>query len=758
MASRDFHRQVFDLSPDPIFIESHDGRILEANDAACRLHGEPAGSLRGRRVTDLVPEELRGLVERDFQKWVTGEMDRYNGVSTTRDGRRIPVEIHASHIMYGDEPAILLHVRDVSERVLLQEKIVRQRDRMQHYLDVTAGLFVVLDRDHHIEMINRHGCEMLGYAQTELLGRDWFDTCVPPRMAGEIRRLRGELLEGRGTAIEYFENPVIRRDGMERMIAWRNSIVRDADARVTKTVSFGLDITEGLREQDTLRRVTAAVEQTREMVVLADLAGHIEYMNPAFKALTGLPPGRELGSDLFPLLADPARNPRFRDAVRSNILKGVSWEGRIETSMPPGRTLHLDVIISPVRGPGGAIKNMAAVIRDVSEVVALQSKLFQSQKMEAVGQLAGGIAHDFNNLLMVIRGSSEFIRDALDPQSEPGRDIAEVLKASAAATTLVRQLLTFSRLQPLSPRTLDLNQLAGDLHGLTARLLGEKHFLSVDLNPEPALIRGDEAQLTQALLNLVINARDAMPNGGTIRIAIRRLDQAGLDPAEAVEASPAPEGPVACVCVSDNGPGVEPRLREKIFEPFFTTKQRGRGTGLGLSAVLGTVRQHGGCMGLVSTPGMGASFRMYVPLYEGEVELTRPEAAVPRGTETVLLVEDEAMVRRVEAAMLRQLGYTVIEAANAQEAIAALKRGFESVRLMLTDVMMPGMDGLELMEYARILRPDLPVIFSSGYPQHHLAELGKIRKNLPLLQKPFDLNTLAIALRAELDRAAKSGK
>ena len=758
MDAREFYQQAFERSPDPIFIESYDGRILEANDAACRLHGEPPGTLKGRHVADLVPEDVRDQVIRDFQKWVTGEIDRYEGVSTTRDGRRVPVEIHASHLRYGAEPALLLHVRDVSERSALQVRMERQSERMRQYLDVTAGLFVVLDREDRIELINQHGSEMLGYAPADLIGRDWFNTCIPPRMAGELRRLRRELLEGRGAAIAYFENPVIRRDGLERTIAWRNSVVRGGDGGVARTVSFGLDITEGLREQATLRRVTAAVEQTREMVVVADLAGHIEYMNPAFTAATGLDARRALGADLFNLLMEPARNPRFREAVLANLTRGAAWEGRLETSLQPGRSMHLDVVISPVRGANGGVRNLAAVIRDVSEVVSMQSRLFHSQKMEVVGQLAGGIAHEFNNLLMVIRGSSEFIRDTLDPASEAGRDIAEVLKASAAATTLVRQLLTFSRMQPLSPRSLDLNQLAGDLHGLTSRILGEKHALVIDAAPEPVQVRADEAQLTQALLNLVINARDAMPDGGRIRITVRRLDQTRIDPAEAVEAATAPPGASACVCVSDTGGGIEARLRDRIFEPFFTTKQRGRGTGLGLSAVLGTIRQHGGCMSLSSAPGRGSSFRIHLPLCEDEAELNPPVVTAPRGTETVLLVEDDDMVRRVEASMLRQLGYTVIEAADAQEAMAGLKRGFESVALMLTDVMMPGTDGMELMEYARILRPDLPVIFSSGYPENHLAELGKIRSNLPLLQKPFDLNTLALALRAELDKAADSGK
>ena len=380
-----------------------------------------------------------------------------------------------------------------------------------------------------------------------------------------------------------------------------------------------------------------------------------------------------------------------------------------------------------------------------------EDQLRQAQKLEALGRLAGGIAHDFNNLLTAILGYGSLVRGRLGPDSPSMRDLEEILRAADRAARLTRQLLAFSRQQVLEPRVLDLNAVVTDLDRMLRRLIGE----DIDLVTAPAeglgRIKADPGQLEQVLLNLIVNSRDAMPGGGKLTIETADVD---LDEGPARARADVAPGHYVMLAVSDTGCGMSPEVRARMFEPFFTTREMGRGTGLGLSTVHGIVKQSDGHIEVYSEPGRGTTIKIYFPRAEEPLEvLERPSPAATRieGTETILLVEDEEMIRRMLTQSLELLGYAVIEACDGSEAIAACEWRDRPVDLLITDVIMPLMNGPELVQRIAAIRPDLRVLFMSGYTDRALIHQGLRRSGTAFLQKPFTPEALARKIREILD-------
>jgi len=382
----------------------------------------------------------------------------------------------------------------------------------------------------------------------------------------------------------------------------------------------------------------------------------------------------------------------------------------------------------------------------------------QSQKMEAVGRLAGGIAHDFNNLLTVIMGYSQVLSTELGPQHPLRGKIDETLKAGERAATLIRQLLTFSSKQSLDPKVLPLNTAVTSLENLLRRLIGENIRLVTKLDPTNGRLRADQAQLEQVLVNLIVNARDAMPNGGTLTIETAQIE---LTRSPVYHLTPLPPGNYVRLSVSDTGCGMDRQTQSHIFEPFFTTKGEGKGSGLGLSTVYGIVTQCGGAIDVTSRVGHGTRFDLYFPIAESDVLTTAPSQTPgrpQRGTETILVVEDEPSVRTLVRDELRKLGYRVIEAKNGVEACLLATQQAGSLQLLLTDVVMPGMGGRELAQHLSVINPDLRTLFISGYMDDVGIMAGQEDGTSSFLQKPFTPEVLARAVRDLLDANTPSDK
>jgi two-component system cell cycle sensor histidine kinase/response regulator CckA len=510
------------------------------------------------------------------------------------------------------------------------------------------------------------------------------------------------------------------------------------------------------RAEDALRASEAVkaaiVETSLDAVITMDHGGRIVEFNAAAERIFGHSRENALGQELASLIIPPALRERHRRGLERHLATGESrvLNQRVElTALRVDGTefpIELAVTRIPVDGP----PLFTGHIRDLTEQRRLEAQFLQAQKMEAVGRLAGGVAHDFNNLLTVIMGRAYVLLARLGKDHPLWHQIDLIRTTAERAAGLTQQLLAFSRKQVLQPRILDVNTVLGAMDGMLRRTIGEDIELRVVGAPGIGRVRADPIQLEQVLLNLVVNARDAMPGGGRLTIETANVD---LDAAFVATHPGARAGPCVLIAVTDTGHGMAPETMAHVFEPFFTTKEPGKGTGLGLATVYGIVKQHDGYIGVDSAPGQGARFTVYLPRLPGDVtegEAPRPQRPA-RGSETVLLVEDEAGLRDLVHEILRAHGYAVLEATNPGEALLVSERDPGRIDLLLTDVVMPLMSGPALAERLRRLRPDLRVLFMSGYTRDALATRDAPPPGTRLLQKPFSPAALAHAVREALD-------
>ncbi len=494
-----------------------------------------------------------------------------------------------------------------------------------------------------------------------------------------------------------------------------------------------------------------AIAQMRESVVLTDAAGTILYVNPAFTEASGYTREEAVGKNPR-VLKSGLHDAAFYSAIWSTLGRGETWRGRISNRAKDGHIYEEDASISPVVGADGKVVNYVAVKRDISAERSLEDQLRQSQKMEAIGRLAGGVAHDFNNILTSILGYAEIASSSLPPGTPLAEDLGEITRAGKLAAALTRQLLTFSRKQVITPTTFDLNLAVAAIEKMLRRTLPEPVERVLELSPEPVWVHIDPAQVDQILLNLAVNASDAMAGGGRLRFTTATVH---LTKPLRYSLWTVPPGRYARLSVIDTGHGIPANIMEHIFEPFFTTKEKGRGTGLGLATVFGIVKQANGHVIVDSTPGKGTLFAVYLPLAEtpGELEYSAGKTAAlgAHNGEVVALVEDQEIVLRLTEKILKSAGYRVVPFASASEALTALTTRTEALHLLLTDVVMPEMSGGELAAAVRARRPDLPVLFMSGYTDDIVAKAGRLEPGTDLIQKPFTPDELLARVRASLD-------
>ena len=491
---------------------------------------------------------------------------------------------------------------------------------------------------------------------------------------------------------------------------------------------------------DTRQAFVAALKEGRMDLILAD------YSIPGFDGMTALTLARQHCPDV-PFLFVSA-------TIGEELAIDAMHQGATDYVLKQ----RLGRLVPSVQRALRELEDRAERKRAEEALRQSEKQFRQSQKMEAVGRLAGGIAHDFNNLLTVIMGYSQVLLTELGPQHPLRGKIEETLKAGERAASLIRQLLTFSSKQSLDPKVLSLNTAVTSLEGLLRRLIGEDIQLVSKLDPTNGRLRADQAQLEQVLVNLVVNARDAMPKGGTLTIETAQVE---LTLSPVYHLTPLPPGPYVRLAVSDTGCGMDRKTQSHIFEPFFTTKGEGKGTGLGLSTVFGIVTQCGGAIDVTSRVGHGTRFDLYFPSVESDILTTAPTQPLgqpQRGTETILLVEDEPSVRTLVRDELRKLGYRVVEAKNGVEACLLATQQAGSLQLLLTDVVMPGMGGRELAQHLSVIKPDLRTLFISGYTDDVGIMAGQEEGTSSFLQKPFTPEVLARAVRNLLDASTPSDK
>ena len=504
--------------------------------------------------------------------------------------------------------------------------------------------------------------------------------------------------------------------------------------------------------EQSLRKLSCAVEQSADAIFITNSEGIIEYVNPAFEILTGYSP-EEVTGRTSSILKSGEQAPVLYREVWETIRSGNAGRSIVVNRKKNGEVYYVDESISAIRDAEGRIANFVSNGRDFTERLRLEAQLLQSQKMDAIGHLAGGIAHDFNNLLTIITSYSELALDSVAPESPAQARIQEILSAARRAADLTRQLLAFSRKQPQALRVAELNPVVSGIVKTLRRLIGED--IELVFIPGKALgrIRLDPVQIEQILMNLAANARDAMPQGGqcTIETCNVQVDEQYVDRKRAV----IPTGRYAVLSLTDTGDGIPADHLSHVFEPFYTTKPSGKGTGLGLATVYGIVKQNQGFVWAYSEPGMGTVIKIYLPCVQDQpVALEIPDTGAGvalRGTETVLLVEDEEPLRRATVEFLRLRGYTVLEARDGVDALSISKNHGSTIHLAVTDVVMPHMSGGELAKALETLRPQTRVLFVSGYAGQTVLDHKVIDVENNFLQKPFTLKQLASKVRTVLD-------
>jgi PAS domain S-box-containing protein len=734
---------AFNASPLPsAIVRTADRRVIAVNDAGARWMGRPRDALVGTKLeaVGLPRAELQALVARlEVAGGVRGEKVHPR---TARGVRTVLAS--CERIELDGEPHSMVVFDDITEREQTEAACRESEERFAKAFDgspLASAIARVSDRT--LLAVNDAFVRISGFSRDELLGRRLIDVDfhADPDVA---TRVNAQCV-GDGHVPDV-EARFRRKDGTLIDALWSVELIEIGGEPFF--LGIWQDVTERRRAEAALRegeaRFRQLAENIREVFWLYDMRDErIVYVSPAYEAVWGRPSSS--------LLADPADwtsaiVPEDRERVGA-VSKRIDYDQQYRIVRPDGNLRWIRDRAFPVRDENGTIIRIAGLAEDITERRALEDQLRQTQKMESLGMLAGGVAHDFNNLLAVIASCNGILAETLPKQGEAHELVQEVDAAVTRATALTRQLLAFSRKQVAEPKVIDINATVNDTRKMLRRMVGEDVALQVSLEPELRTVRADPGYLVQVLMNLVVNARDAMPRGGELEIT---TCNAVIDEAFARAHLGAKAGPAVLLCVADTGTGIAPDVLSHIFEPFFTTKEHGRGTGMGLAVVHGIVEQAGGFIEVESEVGEGSTFKVYLPALAVAADAVHETSgALSRGFETILVVDDDEYVRRSAARALRGRGYNVLEAADASSALGHLTT---TVDLLVTDVVMPKMDGRQLADAARARVPGLKVLFTTGYTDDAVVRHGVMHGEVDLLEKPFRVRTLAARVRQLLDR------
>jgi two-component system cell cycle sensor histidine kinase/response regulator CckA len=663
------------------------------------------------------------------------------------------------------EDTVIWIARDISEHKRSEEALketVRSKEESLALLDTILASapigFALYNRNLELERINDKLAAINGLPVKQHLGGSLSQ--VLPEMAPVLEPLLKRVLETGEPVIDLElcgETTVNSGDRQFWLVSFYP--VRMQGGEILGVGLLVSEITDRKRAEEALReseeRYRDLVENAHDIIYSHDLAGHYTSINKAGETITGYTVDEVLELNLAQTVA-PEYLPRAKEMLKRKLAGECVTAYEMEIIAKDGRRITVEANTKLVYQNGSPI-GVQGIARNITKRKQLEEQLRQSQKMEAIGQLAGGVAHDFNNLLTAINGYCSLALQSLDEGNPIKSYLEEVKKAGDRATNLTRQLLAFGRKQILQPLALNLNDVISDMNKMLRRLIGEDIHFTAKLDPDAGKVLADPGQIEQVLVNLIVNARDAMPQGGTLTLETTdvEFDSGYLSGHVGVQT-----GNYVMLAVSDTGTGMDEETRQRIFEPFFTTKEKGKGTGLGLSTVYGIVKQSGGNIWVYSEPGKGSTFKVYLPRVESKADQLKENIAdtvVVGGSETVLLVEDEDVVRGLARRILEQAGYSVVEAGRAAEALGFCEEHIGEIDLLLTDVVMPGMSGKELADHLQLQRPDLKLLFMSGYTDEAIGNHGILDSSVQLIQKPFTASGLTKKVRDVLDLNGKAG-
>ncbi len=712
-------------------------KVLTCNQAFARLLGFTVAELTGVSVLSIYDPADRERAQEFIALADQTGKSQYEICIRKKDGTQVPVQIDLVSVQNGEKTPLyrVATVRDVTE----YKRTAEQLRTLSRAVEQCPVSIVITTPQGDIEYVNPHFTRATGYSLEEVRGKN-------PRVlkSGETSQdvYRGlwETIISGGEWRGEFHNKKKNGD-----LYWENAAVSpivDDAGRITHFLAVKEDITRQKLAEQTLQRQASLLEQSYDAVMVWESGGTIIFWNRGAEKLYGYTSSEAVGKAPHLLLETKAQGGLR--ALRETLEQESRWEGELEHSTRLGRRIKVESRMVLMRESDRTFA--LAVNRDVTERQKLGDQLRQAQKMEGIGQLAGGIAHDFNNLLGVILGYSEIVLSRNDIGTIR-RPVEQIHHAGQRAASLTRQLLAFSRKQLLEPRVINLNSLFGELEKMLRRMIDENIRIEAFLDPTLGQVLADPGQIEQVVMNLVINARDAMPEGGrvTIETANAELDQEYQR--QHIGAKP---GQYVMMAISDTGTGMDKETQARIFEPFFTTKKDG--TGLGLATVYGIVKQSGGYIWVYSELGQGATFKIFLPRIQKEAQEMRPPMPhiQVRGTETILLVEDAEPLRLLTREILEADGYKVLEAPDGEQAIGVSEAYKGDIDLLITDVVMPGMNGPQLAEQLKRIRPRIQVLFISGYPDKAFNHQAILDSGAMLLTKPFTRELLERKLREVL--------
>jgi two-component system cell cycle sensor histidine kinase/response regulator CckA len=648
--------------------------------------------------------------------------------------------VHASRFTEGPQAGVVLAIDDTTDRTAAEQYCAH----LSSVVHSSGDSIVSWGLDGNVTTWNLGATRLYGYSAEEMIGQP-IGRLMPEDQPDEFDELLTNIRAG--AHLERVQTVRRRKDGSRVHVSLSLSPMRDATGNIIGASGVGRDVTARVAAEEqlrqTLERLQAVVSNMPIVLWTIDRDGIVTLSEGTLLEKLGLKPGQLVGVSALEMFKD-------NEEVLEPMRRAVAGEPQHFTLPYAGVTVETWYV--PIRDSDGRVEGTIGMGLDITERVELEAQFRQAQKMEAVGRLAGGIAHDFNNLLTAILGYAELALEQLPADSGLAADIDQIRRAGLSASSLTRQLLAFSRRQMLKPEVICINDVVMRTETLLRRIIGEDIELSTRLDADLAHVSADPAQIEHVIVNLAVNARDAMADGGRLTVETGNVD---LDGAFVSAHMGAQTGRHVMMRVSDTGIGMDESIKTHIFEPFFTTKEKTKGTGLGLATVYGVVKQSGGFIWVESAPGQGATFTMYFPVVEGPLtehtDVRGSKLTQEAGNETILLVEDQDDVRRVAAAILRHGGYNVIEAAHPHVALAIVRDAGTRFDMLLTDVVMPDMSGRELARVVADLRTDLKVLYTSGYAEDAIVEHGVIEPGLAFVPKPFTPKALLRAVRAVLD-------
>ena len=742
-----------------VVIVDPDEVVLFANPAAERIFGTAKGRLIRKNLREFLGDEEYDKVRQETGRRARGATNTYEVDIRRMDGetRRIQVTAAPQLASDGSFESALATFHDITDRANLERRIEQERAQLLTLIDNLPDGVFLKDASCRFIRANKVVADVMGAGAPEnLIGKTDHDF-YPKEMADRFLEEERAIIATRRTIVDKEEPKVV--SGSVRLITTTKIPVLDARGVVQGLVGISRDITAQREAEAALsaseRRYQTIVENITDALLIHDFQGTILDVNENACRMLGRSRAELVGSSLAALDNEESRKAIPRN-IEAMVKSGSSLFESVEVRKD-GSEVPVEVSAKVVSREGAGV--IHAFVRDLTERKKaledqrkLQEQLQEAQKMEAVGRLAGGIAHDFNNLLTVINGYSEMGLEQVASGEPLHADLTEIKRATRRAATLTAQLLAFSRRQILQPRIVDLGTLVAGMMEMIERLLGEDIQVRAPRAPDLWGIRADPGRIEQVVMNLAVNSRDAMPQGGVLSIETTNLSISEDFPREHPEV---PRGEYVCLSVIDTGIGMDQATMERIFEPFFTTKEKGKGTGLGLATVYGIVKQSNGFISCDSKPGTGTAFRMFFPraaegLEEAAQINERPTVSL-RGAETILLVEDDEAVRRISLSILESGGYTVMAAAGGVEALRKLSGSSRIPDLLVTDVVMPGMDGKEVARAIQSRFPGTRVLFVSGYAESVVVHDGVLEEGVELIEKPFDGSDLLRKVRELLD-------